>query len=399
MKERILSLLLAVLLLAGVVSVCAERTSAVTNGVSEAAFSYLASACRRQGTPQGENRYVFAIKRLDLTSPWEFQFCYDASAPRITITMGLVDGSTPSAREKFIIDPNAPSVLTAVFQMSATDAHAQKRWVRMGETYITKSYQMYKGDHQNFDVYIPDVYYPSVVFDREQSLEFLNFNTQCCVWFVTLLQEYLEPGGYSWKDLAPETVPHQGKGVDGAFRDVTRSDYYFSPVLWCAVHDITVGTSETTFSPKKTCTRAEVVTFLWRAAGCPEPKTTATEFRDVDLGKWYGKAVLWAVEQGITNGVDKTHFAPNQGCTRGHVVTFLARAKQGVPTGSGSCSFTDVRPGAYYYDAVRWAVEQRITEGVSKTSFAPNDVCTRGQIVTFIMRAYADSSDLYEYDA
>lgn len=392
MKKRLFAFLLVILLVLGTVPAFAAKAP----DAADAAFAYLEKVCREQGTPQDGSQYTFTLRRTDLTYSWNFHFCYDASDRTITITLGLADDSLPPYRQKFIIDPDAASRLTSVFQMRTSDAAATLRWVRMGETYITKSYKMYTGDQQNFDVYIPDVYYRSVVFSREQNSEFLNFNKTCCLWFVTLLQEYLEPGGYSWRDLAPETVPHQGKGVDGAFSDVTKADYYFSPVLWCAVHDITTGTSDRTFSPKDTCTRAEVVTFLWRAAGEPEPNATTTRFVDVDLNSWYGKAVLWAVEQGITDGVDSTHFSPKTGCTRGQVVTFLSRAKNGVPSGEAVNEFRDVHPGAYYYNPVLWAVEQRITEGVTRNTFAPNDVCMRGQIVTFVMRAYADSSELYE---
>ena len=135
-----------------------------------------------------------------------------------------------------------------------------------------------------------------------------------------------------------------------------------------------------------TCTRAQVVTFLWRANGSPAPKSSANPFVDVDLNMWYGQAVLWAVEQGITKGVDAKHFAPDQGCTRGQVVTFLSRAMNGKPSSSKN-PFSDVAKGAYYYDAVLWAVENNITTGLTTKTFGPDSTCTRGQIVTFLWRA------------
>ena len=173
------------------------------------------------------------------------------------------------------------------------------------------------------------------------------------------------------------------------FVDIKTGAFYYDAVLWAVAHDpqITNGTSATTFSPDATCTRGQVVTFLWRAAGAPEPTMALNPFSDVKEGAFYYKAVLWAVQTGITNGVDAAHFGPDRGCTRGQVVTFLHRA-QGTPTpGSDVNPFVDVAEGAFYYDAVLWAVEKNVTNGTSPTTFAPNNTCTRGQIVTFLYRA------------
>ena len=148
---------------------------------------------------------------------------------------------------------------------------------------------------------------------------------------------------------------------------------------------MTEGTSATTFSPAKTCTRAQVVTFLWRAKGCPEPTKTENPFTDVQADAYYCKAVLWAVENGITNGTSATTFGPNNGCTRAQVVTFLWRAEGEPEPTSANNPFTDVT-GGYYYKAVLWAVENGVTAGTSATAFSPNQTCTRGQIVTFLYR-------------
>ncbi|MBQ6263691.1 MAG: S-layer homology domain-containing protein [Clostridia bacterium] len=172
------------------------------------------------------------------------------------------------------------------------------------------------------------------------------------------------------------------------FTDVSGSEYYADSVGWAVNHDpvVTKGTSETTFSPKATCTRGHIVTFLWRALGEPEPASTTNPFVDVPSDQYYYKAVLWAVENGVTNGVDATHFGPGKGCTRGQVVTFMWRAfGQPEPTVATNV-FTDVEAGQYYYKAVLWAVENGITNGMSDTIFAPNATCTRGQIVTFLCR-------------
>ena len=171
------------------------------------------------------------------------------------------------------------------------------------------------------------------------------------------------------------------------FTDVPKGKYYYDPVLWAVNHvpQITNGTSPTTFSPNATCTRGQVVTFLWRAMGCPEPKSTKNPFTDVKADDYYYKPVLWAVEKGITQGTSKTTFSPNSPCTRAHVVTFLWRS-EGQSKVDAKNPFTDVKSGDYYYSAVLWAVKQGITQGTSATAFSPNAPCTRGQIVTFLYR-------------
>ncbi len=173
------------------------------------------------------------------------------------------------------------------------------------------------------------------------------------------------------------------------FTDVLVSKFYAEPVLWAVNHDpqITNGTSPTTFSPEATCTRGQVVTFLWRAAGCPEPTSTKNPFKDVSKDAYYYKAVLWAVENGITNGTGENTFSPGNPCTRGQVVTFLSRSF-GSQKVDAKNPFKDVKSGAYYYDAVLWAVKNEITNGTSETTFSPDQTCTRGQIVTFLYRAF-----------
>ena len=173
------------------------------------------------------------------------------------------------------------------------------------------------------------------------------------------------------------------------FTDVQPGAYYEQPVAWAAAHDpqITAGTSNTTFSPNDTCTRAQVVTFLWRANGQPEPTRTSNPFTDVPADAYYYKAVLWAVEHGVTAGTSETTFSPNQGCTRGQVVTFLWRAAGQPEPKTTENPFADVKEGAYYYKAVLWAVENKITAGLSAASFGPDKTCTRGQIVTFLYRS------------
>ena len=175
----------------------------------------------------------------------------------------------------------------------------------------------------------------------------------------------------------------------GFFQDVPRGEYYTEPVGWALRKGITNGTSSVDFSPMADCTRGQVVTFLWRAAGEPKPTSTRNPFSDVKPSDYYYNAVLWAVEKGITNGTSPTTFSPNSPCTRGQVVTFLWRYA-GMPKTSGSNPFSDVKTGEYYYDAVLWASGKNVTNGTSPTTFSPNNTCTRGQIVTFLYRAIAE---------
>ena len=246
-----------------------------------------------------------------------------------------------------------------------------------------------------------------------------------------------------------EPEPEPPKPVENPFSDVKKGDYFYDPVLWALnrTPQITDGTTETTFSPNDTCTRGQVVTFLWRAMGCAEPSSLSNPFTDVKTSDYFYEAVLWAVEHGITDGTGVTTFSPEAPCTRGHVVTFLYRTegaaamrasafdatvyitKTGEKYHSANCTslrrskieislseaqsrgytpcelcmrgssasksapapqtvagFRDVLTDAYYAPAVVWAVENTITNGTSDTTFSPADPCTRGQIVTFLYR-------------
>ncbi len=170
-----------------------------------------------------------------------------------------------------------------------------------------------------------------------------------------------------------------------SFTDVQTGTYYADPVQWAVNKGITTGTSATTFSPDATCTRAQAVTFLWRAAGSPAPKNSTMAFTDVANGSYYYNAVLWAVENGITNGTSATTFSPDNFCTRAQIVTFLWRSQK-APAVNAENPFSDVAASQYYTDAVLWAVGNGITNGTSATTFSPDANCTRAQIVTFLYR-------------
>ena len=170
------------------------------------------------------------------------------------------------------------------------------------------------------------------------------------------------------------------------FTDVSNSAYYYDAVLWAAEEGITSGVTGNTFAPGRGCTRAQLVTFLWRANGSPEPASRENPFTDVSSSAYYYDAVLWAVEKGITTGVTGSTFAPDALCTRGQAAVLLWRAN-GAPQVSQEHPFRDVAEDAYYEDAVSWAVQGGVTQGTTGSTFAPDETCTRAQIVTFLYRA------------
>ena len=190
-------------------------------------------------------------------------------------------------------------------------------------------------------------------------------------------------------------IPSSGGSTGGSttepadetpFTDVSADSPYADAILWAAKNGVTQGKTATTFGPSDPCTRGQIVTFLWRAAGSPAAKGTATVPADVAPGSYCYDAVAWALENGITKGTTATTFSPEDPCTRGQAVTFLFRAQGGSASGAAT-AFTDVAAGSYCADAVAWAVESGVTKGTTATTFSPEDPCTRGQIVTFLFRA------------
>lgn len=205
--------------------------------------------------------------------------------------------------------------------------------------------------------------------------------------------------GYAYEDNFTAALGHQWQGTDCTrcdavreipFNDVADGKYYYDPIVWAYENNITSGTSAYAFSPNNDCTRGQIVTFLWRAAGQPEPTSTVNPFTDVEEDDFYYKAVLWAVEEGITTGASATKFNPKGACNRAQVVTFMYRAFGSPAVSNAGNPFEDVPADKYYHDAVLWAVAEGITTGMNATRFAPNNTCTRGQIVTFLYRGYAE---------
>ena len=180
-------------------------------------------------------------------------------------------------------------------------------------------------------------------------------------------------------------------GGTGAFRNVPAGSWYYDAVQWAVENGVTSGTGPDTFSPDRACTRSEVVTLLWRALGLDEVSGSSAEnpFRDVPTGSFYYDAVLWAAENGITTGSTPTTFSPNAVCTRSEVVTFLWRTDFPLKRLSGSMDFTDVNRGDFFWYPVKWAVEEEITTGTSDTTFSPMLTCTRAQVVTFLYRFFS----------
>lgn len=212
----------------------------------------------------------------------------------------------------------------------------------------------------------------------------------------------LEGGDGEWEDYGTRYAVFEKNRYDGKtywsllydgktepaadlpFLDIPAGQYYVDPVKWAVENEITSGTGTYSFSPDRSCTRAQAVTFLWRAAGSPKVNKSSG-FKDVPSGAYYEKAVSWAVEKGITTGTGNGCFSPDQSCTRAQIVTLLYRAA-GSPAVSSVKTFGDVKAGAYYEKAVNWAVKKGITTGTSGNAFSPDQPCSRAQIVTFLYR-------------
>jgi hypothetical protein len=226
-------------------------------------------------------------------------------------------------------------------------------------------------------------------------------------WFVmaapTCTEDGLEEGKCTGcGELLVRAIPALGHDWDGTscrrcgqirenpFTDVPEDSFYYAPVIWSVANGITNGATATTFDPNGSCMRAHVVTFLWRAAGQPEPVSSMNPFADVKETDFYYKAVLWAVENGITNGLDAAHFGPFAYCNRAQVVTFLYRAMGQPPIGAADCPFTDVAKGAWYERPILWAVENGITNGMGGGIFGVDMICNRAQVVTFLYRSFAE---------
>ncbi|MCC8157149.1 MAG: leucine-rich repeat protein [Oscillospiraceae bacterium] len=217
-------------------------------------------------------------------------------------------------------------------------------------------------------------YIGSYAFYRCNALTDVYYGGDEASWNAITIDDGNEP-------LAAATIHYNSAANETGFADVAASDYFYAPVVWAVEQGVTTGTSATTFSPSDACTRGQIITFLWRAAGSPAP-TSSGAFSDVDADEYYADAAQWASEQGLD--LSDGTFRPADPCTRATVVEYLYRLADS-PAVTAAADFTDVSAA----DAVAWAVEQGVTTGTSATTFSPSDTCTRGQIVTFLYRALA----------
>ena len=348
------------------VSITAEPASLVGGGTVKLTVS---------GVPEGgtvtvtqEDDRGSAAKTLDLTANGEISVCLSNTTAKYTLTVVYVgddnyNGDNASCEVSVTRHVSAPSSGNTVSVPSTPNG-----------TMTVNPSTASKGETVTITTK------PSEGYELG-SIEVLDKNGD------SLKLKDLGSGKYSFvmPDGKVSVEAEFVKTAATSFVDVPANAYFADAVKWAVDKGITNGLSDTMFGPYESCTRAQIVTFLWRAAGSPEPKT-ASSFTDVPANAYYAKAVAWAVENGITNGMSATEFAPDATCTRGQSVTFLHRVLKGAA--SGSTNFTDVKSDAFYADAVNWAVASDVTNGTSNTTFSPNADCTRAEIVTFLYRAY-----------
>ena len=309
-----------------------------------------------------------------VTSIGDYAFCGCSSLASVTIP----DSVTSIGESAFYSCVN----LTDVY-FGGSEEQWNQIDIQLGNYNLTNATIHYSGTDEHEHIYTLAVTDPTCT---EQ-----GYTTHTCTCGDSYVADYKDALGHDYKDgvctrCGAKDPDYKPPVKENPFVDVKEKDYFYQPVLWAVENGITNGTSKTTFSPNATCTREQAVTFLWRAMGSPEVSGVKNPFVDVKPSDYYYKAVLWAVKNGITQGIDATHFGPNNTVTRGQTVTFMWRAA-GSPQVSGVKNpFVDVKSSDYYCKAVLWAVESGITNGMSATTFGPNSGCTRGQIVTFLYR-------------
>ncbi len=277
-----------------------------------------------------------------------------------------------------------PVFYTNLAGLSAEKKTAVIRKLPLGSTLFFKGHEMMylgsTGDHLYVISSSSSIMNPDVAGKRQRSRD-VTINTL----------EIKRANGNTWlQDLTGANVPYYSADSSltdpSTMEDVAADAWSYEAVNWAITNLVTEGTSENRFSPELECNRAQMVTFMWRAAGMPEPASSNNPFEDVRPEDYYYKAVLWAVEQNITSGISDNTFGPEQSCTRGQAVTFLYRGEKSPAQDAVSNPFEDVKADAYYYDPVQWAVNENITNGTGEHTFSPDGICTRAQIVTFLYR-------------
>ena len=315
-----------------------------------------------------EGRAVRILKPREVFAPVGGNYGYVAQATRDGKTFLLTYSSSP--------EPMGDTVVTT----GAVRLYGMRGGKLTAEADMTFTETRYVGGDES---YILEDESSSVIDGAAKS--FADFEAVMnSIQLPMLCEGYTDPGRKD--DALPlQTLLNR---ISTGFDDVAPKAYYATPVIWAAENGITTGTSATAFSPDSGCTRAQFVTFLWRAVGSPDADSKSNPFQDVQAGSYYYDAVLWAVSRGITTGTSKTAFSPGATLTRAQTATFLWRLA-GEPGAKGSNPFQDVPAGAYYAKAVRWAAKQGITTGTSATAFSPSNTCTRAQTVTFLYRDLA----------
>ena len=376
MKKRFLSLLLVFCMLLPISAFAFRQEDGI------ACFNYLKNYLRSNGTYQNGVYTYHGVERSASDSGLEMLFNIILTYDPVSNVLVFADEAQQDLEDDegfFRAAVTIPYTLNMPYD-------AVERITILDETYLltakidasftTQSRDLLEGE----DTLGTDALFPYTV----------------ALAFRHVQDNLLTPAGFRFSALGLTALYHELYPCDGGeacpsknFTDVDFKAYYHNAMDWAVVNGVTTGVTPTTFCPSNSCTRAQMVTFLWRAKGSPEPTNTTSRFVDVAAGQYYTKAVIWAVEQGITTGVDATHFMPNNTVTRAQTVTFLWRM-EGKPNPTGSASFPDVPAGAYYASAVSWALENHITTGMGNGTFAPNNNCTRAQIVTFLYRAIAE---------
>ena len=366
--KRMISVLLLCTLLVGMLSTTAfadKRTDA---------FDYIRSYVKEHGEARtwfGSTSYIYMT---DSVGDWGMS----CTGPYISFTED---------------DAGTITVYGAAMEMMAT--LTLKKGADEAECYLTSGRAQENVKFRLSDIRHETIlHYSSFQGTAEEKADVEGYVNAAFHRGLGLLAEILKTGGYAMSDLGFKNyqpysgVCHYLDACPGkAFRDMPAGGTWaHDPIDWAVSNNITNGTSKTTFSPDRSCTRGQIVTFLWRASGCPKAENVENPFADVAESDYYYDAVLWAVSKGITSGTSETKFSPDHICTRAQVVTFIWRTAEKPEPGDPWKVYEDVPEGMFYSDAVTWAVSHGITAGVSDTRFAPDSGCTRAQVVTFLFR-------------